>query len=231
MAKKNFYAVKKGLCPGIYKTWEECKAQVVGFSGAIYKGFSSLEEAEDYLGIDHQIRLSFDPDPVEVVSSDSEEEPPREVEKASSDFDFSVLLPKTAVSYVDGSYNAVTGDYGAGLVVFYEGKEYRLTKKGEDSDLASMRNVAGEILAAELAMRKAIELGADHLILYHDYQGIASWCLGQWKTNKEGTRAYRDFYQSIQSELKVDFRKVKGHSGDTWNDLADRLAKESVGNE
>ena len=35
MAKKknNFYAVKQGKNKGIYKTWDECKAQVEGFSG------------------------------------------------------------------------------------------------------------------------------------------------------------------------------------------------------
>ena len=48
MAKKknNFYAVKQGKNPGIYKTWDECKAQVEGFSGALYKGFSTRKEAE-----------------------------------------------------------------------------------------------------------------------------------------------------------------------------------------
>ena len=34
--------------PGIYKTWDECKAQVNGFSGASYKGFATLAEAEEY---------------------------------------------------------------------------------------------------------------------------------------------------------------------------------------
>ena len=47
MAK--FYAVKKGKQPGIYQTWDECKQQVHGFSGAVYKSFSSLQEAQDFL--------------------------------------------------------------------------------------------------------------------------------------------------------------------------------------
>lgn len=51
MAKKknNFYAVKKGKNSGIYKTWYECRAQVEGFSGALYKGFTTRKEAEKYL--------------------------------------------------------------------------------------------------------------------------------------------------------------------------------------
>ena len=39
MAKKNYYAVKQGKVPGIYRTWDACKAQVHGYPGAIYKGF------------------------------------------------------------------------------------------------------------------------------------------------------------------------------------------------
>ena len=36
MAKKKFYAVKKGRKPGIYQTWNEAKSQVSGFKGAIF---------------------------------------------------------------------------------------------------------------------------------------------------------------------------------------------------
>ena len=38
MANK-YYAVKVGKTPGIYQTWDECKANVDGFSGALYKSF------------------------------------------------------------------------------------------------------------------------------------------------------------------------------------------------
>jgi len=46
VAKKNFYTVWNGVVPGVYKTWAECKAQVEGYEGAIYKSFPTLEEAE-----------------------------------------------------------------------------------------------------------------------------------------------------------------------------------------
>ena len=35
MAEK-YYAVKKGLKTGIFRTWDECKASVNGYSGAVY---------------------------------------------------------------------------------------------------------------------------------------------------------------------------------------------------
>mmetsp|Transcript_16448 Transcript_16448/g.27031 ORF Transcript_16448/g.27031 Transcript_16448/m.27031 type:complete len:289 (+) Transcript_16448:1618-2484(+) len=45
MAKSNWYAVAKGRSPGIYQTWDECKANTAGFSGAIFKTFKTREEA------------------------------------------------------------------------------------------------------------------------------------------------------------------------------------------
>lgn len=45
MAKKNFYVVWNGVKPGVYKTWDECKAQVEGYDGAIYKSFPNLDAA------------------------------------------------------------------------------------------------------------------------------------------------------------------------------------------
>ena len=49
MAKK-FYAVRKGMAPGIYENWDDAKAQVNGFAGAEYKGFMTRSEAENYMG-------------------------------------------------------------------------------------------------------------------------------------------------------------------------------------
>lgn len=45
MKVKKFYVVWQGRIPGIYDTWNECKAQVDGFENAKYKSFESLAEA------------------------------------------------------------------------------------------------------------------------------------------------------------------------------------------
>jgi ribonuclease HI len=49
MAKGKFYVVWKGLNPGIYDNWEDCKKQVEGQEGAVYKSFASRQEAVDAL--------------------------------------------------------------------------------------------------------------------------------------------------------------------------------------
>ncbi|MGN0107039.1 MAG: viroplasmin family protein [Hominilimicola sp.] len=199
MAK--FYAVRNGYHTGIFNTWEECKREVSGYSGAQYKSFTSLKDAEEYLGINHQISL----------------------------FDESSPKKNTAVAYVDGSYNIKTKVFGCGVVIFYDGKDTTFSKCFSDPEMASMRNVAGEIEGAKLAMQYCLDNSIEEIDIYYDYEGIEKWCTGAWKTNKTGTVAYRQFYNYAIKKLKINFIKVKGHSGDKYNDMADRLAKDAVG--
>ena len=51
MAKKKFYAVKQGRKTGLFLTWDDCRKQVMGYPGAIYKSFGTEAEAKEYLGI------------------------------------------------------------------------------------------------------------------------------------------------------------------------------------
>lgn len=44
--KKKYYVVWRGIKPGIYNSWDECKKQVEGFEGAQYKSFTDEDEAK-----------------------------------------------------------------------------------------------------------------------------------------------------------------------------------------
>ena len=48
MAKK-FYGVRAGRTPGVYDNWLKCKEQIDGYANAIFKSFSTREEALDYV--------------------------------------------------------------------------------------------------------------------------------------------------------------------------------------
>lgn len=218
-----FYGVKKGRVPGVYTSWDACKAQVMGFSGAIYKGFPTKAEAENFVGIS-------------AITEDGQAEVFTEkrqimIESFQPDIEY-ILQGKdkdTAVAYVDGSYHNGTKEFSYGAVIAYQGEEFHFSKKVDSKDLASMRNVAGEIKGAECAMQFAMDHKCKKIYIYHDYEGIARWCLGEWKTNKEGTKAYREFYLKASKEVEIHFVKVKGHSNDKYNDLADELAKQALG--
>ena len=54
MAKK-YYAVKNGRKTGIFGSWAETEKQVKGFSGAIYKGFSTMKAAREFLEVQTEV--------------------------------------------------------------------------------------------------------------------------------------------------------------------------------
>lgn len=194
MAK--FYAVKEGKKKGVYLTWDECKEQVNGYSGAVYKSFSSLEEAQSFL----------------------------EDIKVSSMNDYGIL------AYVDGSYNVKTKEYGYGCVIL-EGQKViaKFNGKGSEVELASMRNVSGEILGCLAALNYAIEHHYQQICIYYDYEGIEKWANGMWKANKKATKEYANTVFQLKEKIDIHFIKVLAHSGDVYNEMADTLAKKAVG--
>ncbi len=193
-----YYAVKNGRKIGVFETWDECKAQVDGYSGAEYKSFTKKEDALAFLGIGGQETFDF--------------------------MDEGIVK-----AYVDGSYNIETQEFSFGAVMFLGGEPVTFSQKFDNPDLAEMRNVAGEIKGAEFVMRYCVEHGIPAIEIYYDYEGISAWAEGRWKTNKDGTIAYKKAYDELSKSVAVTFCKVKGHSGDKYNDMADRLAKDALG--
>lgn len=223
MAKKKFYAVKQGRKTGMFLTWDDCKKQVMGYPGAIYKSFGTREEAEAYLGVTGAQTGQKN------GTVDATERTAGINRSVSSGNNKSENTENAVEIYVDGSYHAATKEFSYGMVVLVDGKEEKFSQKMTDPELAQMRNVAGEIKGSEAAMQYALDHKIPSIIIYHDYQGIASWCNGDWKANKLGTIAYRDFYKKASQKIKIQFRKVKGHSNDKYNDMVDQLAKEALG--
>ncbi len=134
-----------------------------------------------------------------------------------------------AVAYVDGSYSNELNMFSYGAVLFYDDEKYEFCKAFSDPELIGMHNVAGEIKGSEFVMQYCIDNGIKSVDIFYDYEGIEKWCTGEWKTNKSGTQKYKQFYTEASKNLDVRFIKVKGHSGDEYNDLADALAKSALG--
>ena len=194
-----FYAVRNGRQIGIFTDWNECKRLVTGYKGAEFKGFVNRDDAVAYMN-------GAEHDEHEIKQS-----------------------PDTAVAYVDGSYNVKTKIFACGVVILHNGEEKQFNESFDDPELASMRNVAGEINGSMAAMSYCAEHGIKNLHIFYDYAGIEYWCTGAWKTNKSGTIDYKRFYDEMKNTVNIIFHKVKGHSGDKYNDMADALAKAAAG--
>lgn len=210
-----YYAVRVGKKPGIYTTWTECKAQIHGFSGAVYKKFEKRSEAEAFCGLEGA--------DTSVDALKAEEKPADDVL-----FDPASIASDAAVAYVDGSFNKKTKVFGYGVVYFTEEGKETWCGHGEGED-SRHRNVAGEVLGAMQAMEKSRATGKKSLTLYYDYAGIRHWALGEWKANLPLTKRYRAFAADIRQSLALHFVKVAAHTGDRYNEEADRLAKKGAG--
>lgn len=197
---KTYYAVKIGRNPGIYDTWADCEEQVKGFKGSKYKKFNTYEEALDFI-------------------------------EGKGDFlrpDEDNLKDDEMIAYVDGSFCLKTKTYSYGVVIITKEGIQEFSGRDNDEEMAQMRNVSGEIKGAMVAMDIAIKNRKKVLYLYYDYTGIEQWAKGHWKTNKEGTKEYKKYYDSIKDKLQVVFIKVRAHAGVKYNEAADRLAKEAM---
>lgn len=199
MAKK-FYAVRIGRDgAGIYDTWDQCRAQVHGVAGAVYKSFPTREQAEAFIG------------------GGEEDKGPN-----AGHWD-------GAVAYVDGSFDKESGDFACGAVLFLDGEELTFSERFTDRELAAMHNVAGEIMGALTVIRYCLEHKVDAIEIHHDYEGVGRWADGSWKANKPGTQRYAAECRAAAQSMKLKFVKVKGHSGDKYNDMADALARKALG--
>lgn len=213
--KKKYYAVAKGKMPGIYLTWDECKAQVEHFSGAVYKSFPSQKEAQEFLEMAGAVSGTALEDDV--------------AGKQEKNTNAHVTNGEHLVAYVDGSYEHSKRAYAYGCVLVFEDEIVKLKGSGNDEELVGMRNVAGEILGSECAISWAVDNGYKEITIYYDYEGIEKWATGVWKANKAGTIAYKRFIEEKKSEIDIHFEKVAAHTGVEYNELADQLAKAALG--
>ena len=125
MASK-YYAVKKGKVPGIYLNWNDCKAMVDGYPGAVYKSFKTIEEAEKFINGEKSLAGEKTITGMKLSGENS------------------------TYAFVDGSFNNFTQTYGYGGFLVTDNEKYVLQGADNDAEMATMRNVAGEIKARRL---------------------------------------------------------------------------------
>ena len=114
-------------------------------------------------------------------------------------------------AYIDGSFDRAYKIYGSGVVIVDGENKYQFKHAGNKEEYAELHNVAGEIEAAKFVMWYAVDKKIPEITIFYDYEGIESWVTGEWKAN-----------------LKLNFIKVKAHTGVELNELVDSLAKEAI---
>ena len=138
--------------------------------------------------------------------------------------------------YVDGSFK---GNLCRGAYVVLDRGNPIIARQVlvTDKDLITSRNVTGELFAASTAISDiASSIGGDlkvEVVLYHDYKGIADFITGKFQASKLVSVVYQQTVLSVLKQnpnITLKFVKVKGHSGNKWNDVVDVLAGGGIPN-
>lgn len=199
-----YYAVKKGYKTGIFENWEECKSCIKGYSDAQYKVFHSREEAEDFLKLSENVQVNID-------------------NKMSPD----KLREDELIIYSDGSYDDKLKLSSFGIVYLQNGlKEYYYS--GVVVDKNGTRNVIGEITGVLKSLEYASQKNKTKVYIYHDYAGISKRISGEWNANSSDALYYVSKVNEYSSKIEIHFFKVKAHSGDRYNEICDKLAKNEL---
>lgn len=231
-----FFAVKKGRKPGVYRTWDEAKAQVDGFSGAEYKSFKNITDAIDFAGIQDELK-KVEPDTLENAvkkikqKSQTVKQPKVESSKPADYF---------ATTYTDGGTRN-TGVYKGGHVKKSDKAAWAYLIEWEGQSVHDSGGEYGatnnkmEQTALINALKKLIELGFNekHLLFVLDSQYVLNainnhwlegWKKRGWKRSSGPLKNVPE-WKELDSLLKhfpdSTFKWTKGHANNRGNVFVD----------
>ncbi len=227
-----YYAVANGYQTGIFRTWEETKPLVNGYSGAKYKSFKTLEEAQQYLN-------GTTPDKVTnpLYSNTNGSVPPKPAVSNLLAKDIFGQDNRVIIAYTDGSCVNQVGGYG--YLVIRNNKISPVCGKvptnpctNQIAELYAIYSVIFHILQYHKD-----EIVRDGVIIYTDSKysmgclttWYHNWKRNGWINSKGQPVANKELIQAILQisvGLKIIYHHVKAHNGDQYNEWADRLAND-----
>lgn len=126
--------------------------------------------------------------------------------------------------YVDGSFAINICSYAC-VILNKNGPEFL---SGCVVDEENLQNVTGELTAARKAIEYCINNGIKKVDIYYDFFGIEQYCLEGKTMKKDFVNEYIKFMNEAKKEIDICFYKVKSHSKNRYNDIADMLAKNAI---
>lgn len=196
-----YYVVLKGITPGIYRTWNECNTQVKGYKGAIYKSFTDETTAKQYYNQSFNNDIcNFD---YYIYTDGSYSDNKAGYAWVLANLDRQILQ----LQYGPVIHNKITNNVGE-LFAIYKSLEY--ISKTESSYLICMDS---------LTSLQTIQY-INSIVKHKGFDDAM---------NIESNRANIDLYRWIiyyinNTNAKIQFKHVYGHSGDELNEYVDKYA-------
>ncbi|MEQ1561081.1 MAG: ribonuclease HI [Methyloglobulus sp.] len=142
-------------------------------------------------------------------------------------------MTDTVVIYTDGACRGNPGPGGWGVILTYKGTTKELY--GGEPETTNNRMELMAVISALEALTKPC-----HVIINSDskyvLQGITEWIDNwkkrSWKTANKSAVKNEDLWRRLDAARtlhSIEWKWVKGHSGDKGNDKADQLANLGIG--
>ena len=208
MGQKKYYAVRRGRKTGVYTEWfgpGGAQAQVVGFPGAEFKGFSTRTEAEKFLK------------PQSVVHS---------MTPKGGDHRIQVFTDGGAVG------NPGPGGFGA-VIIRPDGQRQELCGafKWTTNNRMEMMGCIKALEAIDDKLPIALHSDSRYLVDAVNKGWARAWRRRNWKKANGAPALNIDLWQRLLMLLDdrdVLLKWVKGHAGHVWNERCDQLVHEAI---
>lgn len=223
MAKK-VYAVKRGRTTGLFMSWAECRAQIDGFAGAVYKGFMTLGEAQAWL-------WGAAPD-----TADKQKARPNEGVGETKEMTLAGLeMPADYTVYTDGScLRNPDGPGGFAAVIISRDGAVREIAGGEPQTTNNRMELRAGIEALKsLPEGSVLDFYTDSQYLRNAFvkRWLSAWKRRGWLTASGEPVKNQDLWRAMEAACArhtIRFHWVKGHAGDRFNERCDLLARQQA---
>jgi ribonuclease HI len=215
-----FYVVHKGKNVGIYDTWTECKQQIVGYKGAIFKKFDNQSDADRFLMYG---RIA-------------------EVTVIDNNFVADINVYTDGACYNNGKRNAK-----AGIGIYFGIDDPRNVSRRVEGKQTNNTAELTAIIVAHNILNEDIATRNKNIMIYSDSTYAiracttygAKLCKKKWKqsVNKPipNLELVKMAFELFQNKSNIRFMYIKAHTGNRdehsiGNDCADTLASMSINN-
>lgn len=245
----SYYAVAKGHKVGIYRFWNDCKEQVIGYKGAMFKKFSTEEDAREFIDYCNNnlspsskknnlnCSISSNASNISYISnvSNISRSPRMGMNILEDKFDD---LEVDYFIYTDGScYNNGLQNSVAGIGIFFEIDDKRnvsklLTTENNTNNSAELTAIIEAYLMVETDLKneKKICIVTDSEYSIKCANGYGEKCAKTgWNKNIPNKELVMKLYNIYKTNDNLKLKHIKAHTSkkdihSTGNANADKLA-------
>ena len=138
------------------------------------------------------------------------------------------------IVYTDGACSnnqAAGGQPGGWGVVFLDGRTFSGGTQSTTNNRMELTAVIEALKNTPKASTVEINSDSAYIINAFEQKWISNWKKRNWMNSQGKPVENQDLWKeliSLEQERDVKWVKVKGHSGNKWNEIADKLAVEAI---